>query len=486
MSKWFDVDKAGLAKLLHNKSKAFVLFELVQNCWDTGATEVDIKLTKLAGRPFAELVVTDNDPDGFTDLTHAYTLFAESEKKDNPEQRGRFNLGEKLVLALCKDAKVHSTTGTVYFKDDGTRTRSSRDCRESGSVFHATIRMNQAECDQVFSEVHQLIPPKGVTTTFNGLELEHRDPIASFKAILPTLRADDEGNIKPTNRMTVVNVYDPFEGQDAQIYEMGIPVVATGDRYHVDVLQKVPLNMDRDNIQPSYRRKLRALVLNHTAELLTDEEASEAWVAAALEAPEVSDEAINSTLDSRYGKKRAVFDPSDREANERLQGEGYTIIHGGAFAKETWKRIRASGAAEAAGKIRPTPKARFGEDGEDVSVSDLTPGMEQVIALTKRLGHELLHTDIKVSIVRSKQGFTACFGQSHLTFNLFRLGHAWFNEWRGNISRTLDLIVHEFGHHYSASHLHDNYHEALSRMAGRLTELALEEPGLFDEVPNDA
>ena len=31
---WFDVDKAGLAKLLARKGKEFVLFELVQNAWD--------------------------------------------------------------------------------------------------------------------------------------------------------------------------------------------------------------------------------------------------------------------------------------------------------------------------------------------------------------------------------------------------------------------------------------------------------------------
>jgi 3-(3-hydroxy-phenyl)propionate hydroxylase len=32
-----------------------------------------------------------------SDLTHAFTLFAESAKKGDAEKRGRFNLGEKLV-----------------------------------------------------------------------------------------------------------------------------------------------------------------------------------------------------------------------------------------------------------------------------------------------------------------------------------------------------------------------------------------------------
>ena len=45
---------------------------------------------------------------------------------------------------------------------------------------------------------------------------------------------------------------------------MGIPVVETGDRYHVDVQQKVPLNMDRDNVTPAYLRAIRVAVLNAT------------------------------------------------------------------------------------------------------------------------------------------------------------------------------------------------------------------------------
>ena len=37
MSNWFDVDKAGLAKLMAGRPKAFVLFELLQNAWDEAA-----------------------------------------------------------------------------------------------------------------------------------------------------------------------------------------------------------------------------------------------------------------------------------------------------------------------------------------------------------------------------------------------------------------------------------------------------------------
>jgi len=67
--------------------------------------------------------------------------------------------------------------------------------------------------------------------------------VAFFNEVLPTVVADEEGVLRKTSRKTLVRVYEPAEGEAAMLYEMGIPVVETGDRFHVDVQQKVPLNM---------------------------------------------------------------------------------------------------------------------------------------------------------------------------------------------------------------------------------------------------
>ena len=101
-----------------------------------------------------------------------------------------------------------------------------------------------------------------------------RVPIVQFEVTLPTLIADKEGVMKPTSRKTAVRLYEPAEGETATIYEMGIPVVETGDRFHVDVQQKVPLNMDRDNVTPAYLRAIRVAVLNATHDRITGEDAA--------------------------------------------------------------------------------------------------------------------------------------------------------------------------------------------------------------------
>ena len=97
MSNWFDVDKSGLAKVQAEKEKFFVVQELVSNAFDENIKLCEINFHRIDGTRTYQLSVYDDSPDGFQDLSHAYTLFAESYKKDNVKQRGRFNLGEKLA-----------------------------------------------------------------------------------------------------------------------------------------------------------------------------------------------------------------------------------------------------------------------------------------------------------------------------------------------------------------------------------------------------
>ena len=59
-----------------------------------------------------------------------------------------------------------------------------------------------------------------------------------FEETLVTEHGDD---LRPTKRKCRVEIYDPREGETATLYELGIPVVETGDRWDCSVLQKVPL-----------------------------------------------------------------------------------------------------------------------------------------------------------------------------------------------------------------------------------------------------
>src|SRR5438874_10671265 len=200
MKKWFEVSKQGLARILERKGKEFAVFELVQNGYDEpGVTRVSVSL-EYAGRNKARLIVEDDSPEGFKDLTHAFTLFADSTKKANPEQRGRFNLGEKLVLAISDEVTISTTKGGIRF-DDGGR-HSLRNGQPVGSRIECLLRMTPDECRRIEAQVRKLISPERITTVFNGTPLEQRLPAEQFGATLQTEVANEDGFLRRVNRET--------------------------------------------------------------------------------------------------------------------------------------------------------------------------------------------------------------------------------------------------------------------------------------------
>src|ERR1035437_6520899 len=235
----------------------------------------------LPGTKYAHLMVEDDSPNGFADLSHAFTLFADSAKKQDVGKRGRFNLGETLVLAVCDEAEIASTKGTVVFDKAGRHLRRSK--RERGSVFTGTLRMTNEEIEHCAGMMRQLISPANIATLFNGEVIPPRSPVATTTAALPTEIADEEGYLRRTSRKTAIEIYEPEPDETATLYEMGIQVVETGDRWHVNVTQKIPLNVDRDNVPPSYMALIRTVVVEATRERLTVEDANSTWVRDAIQ-----------------------------------------------------------------------------------------------------------------------------------------------------------------------------------------------------------
>ena len=127
MSNWFAVDKKGLAKLMAGRPKAFVLYELLQNAWDQKVTTVNVTLTPINGVPMTEISVEDNDPDGFSDLAHAYTLFAESDKKGDVKKRAASTSARSWCWRwLVKRRLKHEAAQSVSIRTGRHEIRSKR------------------------------------------------------------------------------------------------------------------------------------------------------------------------------------------------------------------------------------------------------------------------------------------------------------------------------------------------------------------------
>ncbi len=470
-SKWFSVDKEGLAKVLGRKGKEFAVLELIQNAWDAvGVTEVSVRIEPVrgvAGRALLE--VTDDSPEGFADLTHAYTLFAESAKKGDPLKRGRFNLGEKLVLAISDTVQIATTTGTLIFDARGRTER--RVTREKGSQVTCRLRMNAKEVAQTIEWTRKLIPPASIRTTVNGETLPARQPIAVIPARLKTEKTNAAGYLCRVERKTEIRIYEVAAGETATLYEMGIPVMETGDRWHCDVAQKIPLTIDREAVAPSFLRDVRLAVFNHLHQKLSPEDMNNAWVEEVIGETDCESEAVQTYLERKFTAKRVAFDPSDPEANKLAVSKGYVVVTGNMMSGGAWKNAKSAGAILPAGQVTPSPKP-YSPDGRPLNlIRELTHGMKQVEAYARFLAREILKAEISVTFASEPQWpYLATYGPGRLVFNVGRLGRQWF-DLPGNRRAIHRLLIHEFGHHFSTDHLSEEYHEALCRIGAELAEL---------------
>lgn len=488
---WFAVDKEGLGKLVERRGKAFVIFELVQNAWDCAGTKrVEVQLSWL-GRDRATLIVRDDNPDGFTDLAHAFTLFAPSEKKGDPGRRGRFNLGEKLVLAICDRAHVISTKGKIIFEPGGAR-RAVRERLREGTEFFATVRMTKAELEEVHSEARRIIPPAGILTTFNDVVIPPRDPLRMLpEAWLETEVADANGILRRKYRDAEVAIYKPMDGAKAHLYEMGIPVVELGDDpFDVDVRQKIPLTMERDGVPPRYLRDVRGAVLDGAHDLMAQKAMTGKWTQDAIE-ESTNKEAVRDLVRKRYGEKVVIYDPSDVEGTKIATSRDYTVIPGGAFTSDAWEKIRDAGAALPAGQVTPSPKP-FHPDGDPLeffSEDELQEGHKDFRHLVVGFARDVAELSIIVLFTDTPGwGFRAAYMKDttsskhgQIIFNLAKLGEDFWDD----LGAQYRLVLHELGHHFGG-HLDESYHEAICRMAGKalgLMDALLDGRGWSKERP---
>lgn len=469
-----------------------ILQELTSNSFDENITYCDVTVELFAGRTY-RVRVEDDSPEGFRNLEESYTLFAPSYKAGMPEKRGRFNLGEKVAIVLCSEARIESTTGTVIFSEHET-TRSGKK-RAQGTVFEGKLVSTAHEVETALASLHTIIAPEHVRFTINGEVMQPRKPLASFECALPTVSEDDDGRLFPTKRKTAVSCYEVRDGEVAWLYEMGIPVVKPGNEhddepFHVNVHQKVPLNMDRDNVTPAYLKLLRREVLNHTAHLIPDDKINCTGVINGIAGAEK--EVVNAVLDKLVGVNRFIQDPSDPEAENRLKGKGGVQMPGRMFPKDVWATIREVGAAKPAGVISPSPKPYSDDPNAPVAKrwpqEKVTEAMERYKAFVELAADLVLGlTIVDWQWIDSTNSFFMCCGPMKGTsgtsisyhVNVPALSTTWFDRCPMSCPEMVDLTIHELGHYDGAAHLTDQYYDNLTKIGGKLAVAILNDVEAF-------
>ncbi len=468
---WFTIDKAGFAALVKRRNPAFVFYELIANAWDAGSTIVNVTHSPVPGQPLVNVTVVDNAPGGFEDMSLAYTLYASTDRRSDPGKRGRFTLGEKEVLSLCKYAVITSVGGGVRFSADGTRRRIKSD-RVVGTEVFLQLRMTREEYAQAVEGLDKIIVPEGITMTVNAVKVDRPDSAGSFEIPLPTELADEEGNLRKTVRKARVDLFETASGEQPWIYEMGVPVCMIGceDPYHVDIQQKVPLGRDRDAVTPGYLHKIRVAVLNEMHRDMNPSQLRGSAVSDAIDDADADPQAVNSVLDARFGPDSVVYDPNDREANATAAANGVYVISGGSLSKRTWETVRKHTLREPAGRRFPTKSPQFSDTGKDITISRdrWDDAMRMIAQYVEHVGSKLIRNTIHVQYVNTCSAhngkFGAWYGDRVFTINVPAVGGAFFHRFPNNLEDVDCLMLHELGHEYADSHLSEDYYKALTRL----------------------
>lgn len=462
---WFTVDKNGLRALQEGKPKTFLIRELVQNALDENITRAVVTMNYKSG--LATISVEDDSPEGFKDLTDAYTLFKHTDKRKNSNQRGRFNLGEKQVFSICKKATIITTKGGLVFDKDGRR--KLRKKRDAGSIITVEVRMTRDEYSDCYDYCKNLLIPEGIEFVVDGdvprMVVRYRKPYKTLTSALKT-EVEKDGAFRLTQRKTQVNIHKP-NGQ-AVLYEMGIPVCEIDCDYSIDVQQKVPLGTDRDKVSPAFQRDLFAEVLNVVHEDINESNASSMWVRTGTTSDRVGEEAVTAVVRGRFGDDVAVADHSDPRSVDKAISSGYNIVHGGEMSRDEWSNIKKFGAIQKTSDYFGTSWAT---DGRSHKPDEVQKGFAE---LAKKIARDAMKTTIYVVFRHSNDSNDiATFGNNTLTFNVAHLDGYWDLDEDGlPTQKMVDLLIHELGHR-DGTHYESSYHELLTKLGAFL---ALKDP----------
>lgn len=462
---WFSVSKEGLKALQLGKPKYYVLRELVQNVFDEPTTICNVRATWEKG--YATISVTDNSPIGFRKLSDAYTLFDDTYKRRDPTKRGRWNVGEKQVFSICTEAKVETTKGTIIFNRNGRR--HSRKKRPIGTKVTIKLKITKKEYEEALSIVKTFIVPDGIKFTINDENIPHIHPLKTIEDVKLTTEIDKNGILTKTQRKTHIDMYNP--NGKAKLYEMGIPVMEIPCEYDIDILQKIPMSIDRETVSEAFLQDVFAEVLNVMHEEIEEENISDTWVRVASEDERVSKDAVKSVIKKRFGDKVVVATPNDPISIDNAIASGYNVIRGNQLSGAEWLNVRKHDLLQSSSEM-------FGVNFADAEIIVPTEDMKKVANLTKSIAKLTLNIDVSVRFVKSKATEGANYGNRCLTFNVSRLGKSFFDE---PVSvDVISLIIHEISHEYGL-HTEKSYHRTLTDVGASLIILALEEPEFFKD-----
>lgn len=182
-------------------------------------------------------------------------------------------------------------------------------------------------------------------------------------------------------------------------------------------------------------------------------------------------DATKTIITKRFGKKVVVANPFDRQSIDEAISRGFKVVTGSELSKAEWDNVRGAKALNSSSDL-------FGSKAVASESIEPTEDMLRFAELAKRIAKCCMGIDIGVAF-RKWDGAVAQYGNRMLTLNVKQLGNGFFSGAFAT-EQKLDLIVHKLGHE-AGMHTEHNYHKQITKLAGQLVMIALEDQEFFKE-----
>lgn len=462
----FEVSTEGMALLHAGRPLWALVKELVANAWDEPSARTCWVDIQPSGKGLITIKVVD-DGNGFSNIEDSFTLFGSTPKQRDAETRGRFNLGEKELISIARDAKIETVGHTITFPVGGGK-EIRRNKRTRGTVVTVTLAEKRDQIARTVAKLQAFLPPVEKFYIVNGESIESREPFCEMVVKLPTILASAPGQpLRRTERKTRIYLYNLVEGKKAQIYEMGVPIQKIDMPYDVNIMQKVPLPPNRDVVSPRYLQAVFAETLVATVGKLDGDSASASWVKLALEDRDRVDDAIvKQVMHERFGDKVLISHPFDLDANDQAFNAGFDLINSRSLSTIERERYKENGL-----KTTSLFSAFGGEKQmERLVEKEITPDMRKVGDYAKWLSQKLLGFKCDVDYWKGGNHLLACYsrGIHQLAFNVTALPKNFFAD--APTPEQTAIILHELAHQNGSEergHGHD-YVRALASLGAKL------------------
>lgn len=501
---WLLISDEGFAAQNAGRPPEHLIKELVQNSLDAiGSGNIgNIDLTFTEHRNGILIMCSDNGC-GIDNIDDLRTMFW-TNKQDTHLKRGRLGRGFKECLCIAKDCTVESGHKAIRFTYENGK-RVIREVKLKTKVDGTTILIvmpwDTNIIDSLISYFNTFLPPINVSIRVQNDKVIQRMAKHTIDATLTTESFVESRWVKPQYK-TKVELVPVNKGESGMIYEMGIPVCsAEWDRpYHINVLQRVPMNPNRDAVMTGYSGKLHKACLPTIIKEMEAEDLRKEWVGMA--APALPEEFQREIIHRGFGENIVRSVPhigSRRDHDADARDLGMSIVKT-QHLSEGFKKIISTHVPSSAQAVHTHESERIAHAAQqefnpaDVFNKSNDPtiklqrqyiekagGLKRVQAVcdfARNLCTGIMREDegmitgVTVAILLTGQqvfgGKPAIATWSSQNVLTLGIDTPWIWEYPFS-EQMFSLIVHEVAHSIALHH-GDDFHKTVEKMAGRLSQ----------------